>query len=179
MTAPSLRRIAKAGFAAAAATIAVLFIYAATQQAYRTAADDPQIQLADDAATALRAGAGVETVIPAGAVDLASGLGVFVIAYDSANRPLAGSGRLAGVLPTPPAGVLAAARTHGSHRVTWRPRPGVRVAAVLQRVNDGSGRVVLAARSLRDVEERTSRLLVMSALAWGGLMLASVLAVLL
>ena len=179
MTTPSLRRIAKAGFAAAAATIAVLYIYAAIQQTYRTAADDPQIQLADDAATALRAGAEVEAVIPAGAVDLATRLGVFVIVYDAANRPLAGSGRLAGVLPTPPAGVLAAARANGTHSVTWRPRPDVRVAAVLQRVDDGSGRVVLAARSLREVEERTSRLLVMSALAWGSLMLTSVLAVLL
>ena len=179
MTTPSLRRIAKAGFAAAAATITVLFIYAAVQQTYRTGGNDPQIQLAADAASALREGANVDVVIPTSVVDVGSGLGVFLIVYDSGNRPIAGSGRLAGVLPVPPAGVLAVARAARWHSVTWRPRPDVRVAAVLQRVDDGSGRVVLAARSLREVEERTSRLLVMSALAWGSLMLTSVLAVLL
>ena len=179
MNTPSLRRIFKALCAAAAATIAALFVYAGVQQTYRTGGDDPQLQLASDAAGALRAGVAVDSVIPTATVDVATALGVFVVAYDAANRPIAGSGRLEGVLPTPPPGVLALARLNGSHRVTWRPRPDVRLAAVVQRVDDGSGRVVLAARSLREVEERTSRLLVMTAMAWGALMLASVLAALL
>ncbi len=179
MNTPPLRKLLKAVLAAAAATIAVLYIHTGLQQTYRNAGDDPQLQLASDAASALRAGADVSTVLPAGTVDLATGLAPFVIAYDSANRPIAGTGRLEGILPTPPAGVLATARAAGSYRVTWRPRGGVRVAAVLQRVDDGSGRVVLAARSLRPVEERTSRLLVMTALAWGALLVTSVIAALL
>lgn len=179
MHTPPLRKIFKAMLAAAAATIAVVFIHAAVQQTYRNAGDDPQLQMAGDAANALRAGADAAGVIPAGVVDVATALGPFVIVYDSADHAIAGSGRLAGALPTPPAGVLALARANGSHRVTWRPLRGVRVAVVLQRVDDGSGRVVLAGRSLRSVEERTSRLLVMTALAWGALMVTSVLAALL
>lgn len=179
MNAPSIRKIFKAMLAAGAATIVTLFVYAAIQQTYRTGGNDPQIELADDAAAALRAGAGMERVMPAHAVDLATGLGTFVIVYDSADHPLAGSGRLDGVLPAPPHGVLAIARSGGWHSITWMPRRDVRVAAVLRRVDDGSGRVVLAARSLREVEERTSRLLVMTALAWGALMLTSVVAALL
>ena len=177
MNTSPLRKLLKAVLAAAAATIAVLYIHTGLHQTYRNAGDDPQLQLASDAASALRAD--VSTVLPAGTVDLATGLAPFVIAYDSANRPIAGTGRLEGILPTPPAGVLATARAAGSYRVTWRPRGGVRVAAVLQRVDDGSGRVVLAARSLRPVEERTSRLLVMTALAWGALLVTSVIAALL
>lgn len=179
MTTPSLRKISKAILAAAAATITASFIYASVQQTYRTGGNDPQIQLAADAVSALRAGTPAEAVLPAAPVDLSSGLGPFVIVYDSNDRPIAGSGHLAGALPVPPKGILAAARAEDWHSVTWMPRRDVRVAAVLQRVDDGSGRVVLAARSLREVEERTSRLLVMTALAWGALMLLSVLAALL
>jgi hypothetical protein len=83
------------------------------------------------------------------------------------------------VLPTPPDGVLEIARRQGANVVTWQPRPGVRIAAVFHDVNDGSGRVVLAGRSLREVEERESRLLVMSALAWGALLVTCVAAVVL
>ena len=63
--------------------------------------------------------------------------------------------------------------------VTIREHDSLSNAAVLQRVDDSSRRVVLAARSLRPVEERTSRLLVMTALAWGALLVTSVIAALL
>ena len=173
----SSRSVFRAIAAAAAATVATMFVYVAVQQTYRTAADDPQIQIAGDAAAALQAGADANRLVPAATVDLASSLAPFVIVFDAANRPVAGSGRLDGALPVPAAGVLDVARHDGGHRVTWMPRRGVRVATVLRAVGDG--RVVLAGRSLREVEERTSRLLLMAALAWGALLVTCVVAALL
>ena len=177
MPSPSLRSVFRAIAAAAAVTIAVAFVYAAVQQTYRCGADDPQLQLAADAAAALRAGAPVAAVVPAGTIDMAMSLAPIVIVYDAGDRPIAGSGRLGGVVPVPPHGVLERARREGANRVSWMPRRSVRMAAVLQRVDDSSGRVVMAARSLREVEEREARLGLMSALAWGALRGASVLAV--
>lgn len=169
-----LRIILRAIAAAAAATIATMFVYAAVQQTYRSGANDPQVQLAQDAAAHLRAGAPVAAVLPRDTVDLTFSLAPFVIVYDTADRPLAGTGRLGGALPVPPSGVLALARQRGWHSVSWQPRRDVRIAAVLRGVDDQSGRVVLAGRSLREVEERESRLLVMAVLAWGALLVTSV-----
>jgi hypothetical protein len=175
----SLRAFARGLAAAAAATIVVVFVYAAVQQAYRTAADDPQAQWAGDAAAALAHGAAAATVVPATTVDPSSSLAPFIVVVGGDGRALAGSCRIGGAVPVPPAGVLARARADGEYRVTWRPPGGVRVAAVLHRVDDGSGRVVVAGRSLREVEERTSRLLAMSALAWAALLVSAVAAALL
>ena len=176
MSVPAFRTFLRAVAAACAATVVSLFVHTAVQQTYRTGADDPQVQLASDAAEALRAGATPAAVVPADSVNLARALAPFVIVYDSADRPIAGSGRLGGAIPVPPPGVLAQARAAGSNHRTWQPRRGVRIASVLIRVDDASGRVVLAGRSLREVEERESRLLVMTALAWAALLIASVLA---
>jgi hypothetical protein len=154
-------------------------VYAAVQQVYRTAADDPQVQLAVDAARALAAGAAPSAVVPADEVDPRASLAVFVAVYDATDRPLAASVRLDGIVPVPPAGVLARARAAGEYRVSWAPRPGVRVAAVLHRVDDRSGRVVFAGRSLREVEEREARLLALTALAWAALLVTAVAAALL
>ena len=179
MSTPPLRTVLRSLAAAAAVTIATMYVYAAVQQTYRSGANDPQVQLAGDTAAALRAGVQPPVAIPPGTVDLTSSLASFVIVYDAANRPLAGSGSLEGSVPVPPAGVLALARQHGWHSITWMPRRRVRIAAVLRGVDDGSGRVVLAGRSLREVEERESRLLVMTALAWAGLLVTGIAATIL
>ncbi len=171
-----LRTILRAMAAAAAATVATMLVYAAVQQTYRSGANDPQVQLAQDAAAELRSGSSMSGVVPADTVDLTYSLAPFVIVYDAADHPLAGSGRLEGALPVPPPGVLALARNHGWHGVTWQPRRDVRIAAVLRGVGDASGRVVLAGRSLREVEQRESRLLLMCVLAWGALLLTCVAA---
>jgi len=172
----SLRTVFRAIAAAATATIAVMFVYAAVQQTYRSGANDPQVQLAGDAAAALSAGAPVPAVVASDPVDMGSSLAPFLIVYDSTDRAIAGSGRLNGALPAPPSGVLALARKGGWHSVTWQPSRNVRIAAVLRRADDASGRVVLAGRSMREVEERESRLLLMSVLVWGALLVTSILA---
>jgi hypothetical protein len=138
--------------------------YGLDQQDLRQGADDPQTQMAEDAAARLGAGAPVSAVVPrsTAVVDIASSLAPFVIVYDRNDRPLAATGVLDGTAPTPPQGVTASARDHEDH-VTWQPRSGVRIAAVLVAYNGGT---VLAGRSLRVAEQREDDALGVAAAGW-------------
>jgi hypothetical protein len=169
-----LPRRALAFFIPAAVVLAVAcgFAYVSAQQVLRLGANDPQVQLAEDAATALTAGARPESVVGPGSavagmagpgiVDAAVSLAPFVVVYDASDAPLASNARLDGALPAPPAGVLDAAVATGRNAVTWQPRPGVRIATVSV---PWSGGTVLAGRSLRVVEEREDLALLLAAAA--------------
>ena len=125
-------------------------VYIVAQQGLRAGADSPQLQLVEDAARALDAGAAPEAVTGPPTVDVANSLAPFVVVFDAQHHALAGSGRLDGALPTPPSGVLDHAAATGSpNRVTWQPRPGVRIATVTVA---WSGGTVMAGRSLGEVE---------------------------
>ena len=144
---------------AALSTGLILFIYLAVQQSYRHLADDPQMQLAEDTAAVLQTGQDPTAVVPTGQVDLAASLAPFVMVLSSSGAPLASSGELNNTTPTPPAGVLTYATAHGQNRFTWEPRSGVREAAIVVPYhNASSSGYVLAARSLREVENRESEL---------------------
>lgn len=145
-------------------TFAAGVAYGLDQQNLRSAANDPQIQLAEDAATRLDAGAAPATVVPSSGVpvDIARSLAPFVIVYDAGDTPLASSGRLDGAVPVPPQGVSASARV-AEDRVTWQPRAGVRIAAVVVAFHGGT---VLAGRSLRVVEQRADDALAVTAVLW-------------
>jgi hypothetical protein len=158
--------------AIAFATGIVLFGYVGIQQAHRTMANDPQIEIAEDAAAALRQGAAPAAVVPVRPVPLETSLAPFVIVVDRGNHPLAGNASLEGRIPVPPPGVLALARRNGEHTVTWQPRPGVRSATVLAAGPDGM--VVIAGRSLREVEHREQRLRVLALLTWLGAVTTSI-----
>ena len=134
------------------------------QQGIRTGANDPQEQLATDAAARLDRGAAPATVVGPILVDVARDLGPFVVVYDQAGSVLATDGRLDGLPPVVPAGVLVSARSTGRDAVTWQPRPGIRIATVT--IPWGGG-TVLAGRSLHLAEERTAAtgLLVVAGLA--------------
>jgi hypothetical protein len=136
-----------------------LLVYVTVQQTIRQGANDPQIQLANDAAAALARGT-QPGAAPVGLVDLRSSLAPFLVTYDESGRPAGGSGYLNGTLPTPPAGVLEFARMHGEHRVTWQPERSVRIAAVIVHVAATGGGFVLAGRRLDEIEAREHYLLV-------------------
>ena len=146
--------------AAVVATLAAGLVYAAVQQAQRADANDPQIQLAEDAAARLSAGAAPSDVVapaPGGSkVDLAASLAPFVVVYDASGAVLATNGQLDGHDPVIPAGVRQAAQQTGRDLVTWQPRAGVRIATVTL---PWSGGTVMSGRSLREVEDRESRTL--------------------
>ncbi len=152
---------------AALLTVAVGVVYGTQQQALRQGANDPQIQIAEDGAADLGRGAAPDAVAGQGTVDMAASLAPFTIVYDGQGRVLASSARLDGVTPSLPSGVLEYARAHGQDRLTWQPRPGVRIAAVVERAGDGA---VLSGRSLREVEARVDQLDMLCMAGWlGGL----------
>ena len=153
---------------AAALTGVFAFIYLTVQQDLRMGLNDPQIQMAEDAASALAAGQPVDALIPADApkVDMAKSLAPFLIIYDASGSPLASGALLNGQAPIPPAGVFDYVRQNGEDRVSWQPAADVRSAAVIVGVNGGQAGFVLAGRSMREVEIRENNLSHLVALGW-------------
>jgi hypothetical protein len=147
---------------AVATTVMAGLVYGTVQQSYRTGADDPQLQMAEDAAARLSTGARPEDVTAGPNVDIATSLAPFTIVYGARGSVLASTGSLFGQAPTPPKGVLQAAVDGGTNSITWEPQDGVREAIVVipWSAADGSG-TVLAGRSLRAVEEREAWLTLM------------------
>jgi hypothetical protein len=142
------------------------FSYLVIQQALRMGANDPQVQMAEDASVALAYSANVDQVVPAQKVDISNSLAPFLIVYDSTGKVMASSATLQGVTPVLPPGVLDYVRIHGEDRVTWQPAPGVRIAAVIAPVETqamGSPAFVLAGRSLRESEARADQFLQLTA----------------
>jgi hypothetical protein len=158
-------------------TALCLLVYATVQHSLRSGANDPQVQLAEDAVSALERRDALESVIPPGNVRIESSLAPFVIAFDSAGRPLAGSGSLRGTVPAPPRGVFDFVRANGADRVTWQPDRGVRIAAVVARVSGSPAAFVLAGRSLREVEEREAFARYAAAITWAAALGASLLVI--
>lgn len=141
-------------------------VYVTAQQILRMNANDPQIQIAQDTAAALKDGGVPDEVLPYEEVDIATSLSPYVVIFDDAGKAVAGSGTLHGDLPTMPPGVFENARRNGENRVTWQPEPGVRSATVITRYGGEEPGFVMAGRSLREVESRVNRLGQMIGLGW-------------
>ena len=139
-------------------------VYVEVQQDLRSGANDPQYQLAEDAAARLDGGAAPNSVVDsANPVDPAESLGTFLIVFDTSHAVVATSATLDGGSPAPPKAVLDAARPGSPSAVTWQPREGVRVAAVIVAWKGG---FVLAGRSLRRVEQQEWNAELVAGAAW-------------
>ncbi len=152
-------------------------VYGAGQQVLRWDANDPQIQMAEDAANALTNGQPLQSVVPAASIDIASSLAPYLVVFDDAGKPIASSGLLHGQSPALPSGIFDYVRQHGEDRITWQPEPGVRSATVISRVSGSRPGFVLAGRSLREVEQRESQLELIVGLGWLGTLFAALVAV--
>jgi len=141
-------------------------VYITVQQDMRIGANDPQIQMAEDAGALLSNGQTPESVVPSTKVDIAQSLASFMIVYDSSGKPLASSAQLDNSTPEVPRGVFDNVRKNGEDRLTWQPKPSVRVAAVITNYSGKNPGFVLAGRSLREVENRESLLTQQVGLAW-------------
>jgi hypothetical protein len=133
-------------------------VYAAVQLNFRSSLNDPQIQMAQDAADVLEQGAPAASLLPSVKVDITLSLAPFMTIYADDGSVLATSGVLNGKTPPLPDGVLDYVRTHGENRVSLEPEPGVRIAAVIVRVNGAQPGFVLVGRSMREVEARIAQL---------------------
>ncbi len=138
-------------------------IYIVEQQQYRTSANDPQIQIAEDVAAALDSGVDPATISSDQKMDMQKSISPFFIVYDSNSKVVASTVSLNNTTPVPPMGILNYARAHGENRITWQPQAGVRIASVVMPYKSG---FVLAGRSLRETEKRIDQLGSMVGLAW-------------
>ncbi len=158
MNMKSLRRAFISWIPLAIAIVGICgLIYLAVQQDDRQSLNDPQIQMAEDAAQAIANGGSVSTVVPSAAFDIGQSLAPYIIVYDESGHAVAYSGTLDGAVPVPPAGVFAYAQEHGSDRLTWEPKAGVRTAIDVERIPGNEG-FVLVGRNMREVESRESAL---------------------
>ncbi|HEY5901891.1 MAG TPA: hypothetical protein VIU39_05015 [Anaerolineales bacterium] len=148
--------------------------YAAVQQAYRQGANDPQIQMAEDAASALADGQAPADLMRASTVPVAKSLAPFMIIYDADGKVAASSAQLDGKTPSLPDGVLDSTRQLGENRITWQPRGGVRIASVIVSYPGG---YVLAGRNMREVEARESQTTLFAGLTWVLALLATLLVI--
>ncbi len=153
-------------------------IYATVQQNYRQSANDPQIQIAEDAVSFLSGGGQMQDIINVyPKVNFAESFAPFIVIYDAQGKVISSSGNMDGIVPTPPIGALYAA-LYGENRVTWQPRKDVRIAAVIVpsyntipnggTFENNGGKFILAGRNLREVEIREERLELMVAFGWIG-----------
>ena len=147
-----------------------LAMYATVQHALRSGANDPQLQMADDAVAQLEQGADAATIVGSRQVDMVRSLSPFLIVYDTNGEPVASAAQLSGHAPIPPLGVFRYATEHQRNVLTWQPQRGVRIAAVVQPYAGQHAGFVLAGRSLRVVEDREAATLRMVGLAWFGMM---------
>jgi hypothetical protein len=165
---------------AVAITALAGLVYLVAQQTYRQSANDPQIQLAEDAVAQLQAGAQPQTLVGSNKVDLARSLAPFLIIYDDTGSPIASSVQLNGQTPSPPSGVFTDARNSGEDRISWQPQEGVRSATIMTRFGGTHPGFVLSGRSLRETEKRVDQLAPLVGLGWlatlAGSLLISILA---
>ena len=148
-------------------------VYAAVQQDIRQGANDPQIQMAEDAAARLAGGESIQGVVPSEKVDISKSLVPYVIIFDSHGNPIASSAQLDGQTPTIPVGVFDSVRQNGEDRITWQPQTGVRSAIVVTQFTGSTSGFVVAGRSLREVEKREDGLMQILVASWVVMMLVT------
>lgn len=149
---------------AAAIVLMAGLLYATSQAVIRQGANDPQIQMARDAAARLAKGETPAAVAAPTGLDIATTLSPFLEVFDPTGKPMASGATLHGQLPLVPTGVFDHVRQSGEEHVTWQPEPGVRQATVIVAYGGSQPGFVMAARSLLEAENRTDANLKMIAL---------------
>ena len=151
------------------ATTLSALVYAVVQQSFRQSANDPQIQMAEDA------GAHAQSLVLTGTVDIRHSLSPYLVFYNDAGIPTGGNGILNGKFPSLPQGVFDYTRVAGEDRVTWQSEADVRSAIVVVRINGAQPGFVMAGRSLREVEWREDWLALEVGVAWIVLLIGTLL----
>lgn len=158
------------------ATCMALALYAIPQTVLRSGLNDPQNQMAGDLAGLLakKGMVPIANTAPEEQIDMAQSLAPFVIVYDEQGHPLASQATLHGTVPVLPQGVFDFVRQHGEERVSWQPvlgrENGVRIAAIVRRVDGPQHGFVLAGRNMREVEARIGHVQMLAGLTWLGML---------
>lgn len=164
-----------------------LFVYAMVQQVYRQSADDPQIQMAEDAADKLQNGATASNLIGNQMANVADNLSPFMIIYDQNGKVMASNAQLNGQIPQLPSSVFSDMQADkGSvpwkfgpadeRRFTWQPESNVRLATVVTQFGGKHSGFVLVGRNLREVERRIDSAMALTIAGTVGLLAATFVA---
>lgn len=154
-------------------------VYLGLQQNYRQSAYDPQIQMAEDignaSSTFVSAASSTQTQTK---INISQSLATFTMVFDDTGKLVSSTGILDDqqTMPTVPSGVFDYTRAHGEDRLSWEPKPGVRIATVVHRLKASDSGFVLVGRNMREVEMRELRLLIEVAIAGAAILIASLFA---
>ncbi len=162
-----MKRISFLNYLLAMAVITVILgvVYATVQQSYRTAANDPQIQIARDIDIKLQEKKTIDNFFE-DTIDIAQSLSIVAILYDANGKPIRSSGYLNGKMPQLPAGVFDYTKAHHEYAVTWQPQKSVRMAMVIISTNASPVGFVATGRSLQEVEVREHNLVTIVFIGW-------------
>jgi len=152
--------------AAAIITILTALIYATVQQAHRSGANDPQLQIARDISNKLKKGEGAGKWFEGDTIEISQSLSVFTALYNRQGEPELSTGVLNGKMPSLPKGVFGQAMRYGENVFTWQPQKGVRVAVVLKSLQSSAYSYIAVGRSLYEVEQREENLRWMAFISW-------------
>lgn len=155
----------------------LLFSYIAVQQSLRYSLNEPQLQIAQDAANQLSTGDKTpQSIIPTTSVDESRSLAPFVTIVDKNGSVLASSGKIGEVVPLPPLSAFSDAQKRTSTWFTWQHNNNtLRDAAVIVPFNGKTSGYVLVARSMSQTEELISRITVFAAWTLLGILLVPAL----
>lgn len=144
-------------------TISCIFgvVYLVVQQEIRQEANDPQVQRAEDVAMALDKNK--QFAFSQESIDITKSLAPFVMTFDANGNLRSSEATLNGASPKVPSGVFDYAKIHGEDRITWQPKTGVRIAAVIAPYSKG---YVLVGRNIREAEKREDKLLRQIIIGW-------------
>ncbi len=145
-----------------------LVIYISGQQIYRTNANDPQIQMADDASRFLnRGGKPSELLSQTSRVDLLTSLLPFIAIYDSTGKLIGTNAFFDSTPISIPATAITSAKEGKQNRITWQAKNGIRSALVVNYFTQGPvfGYVAVG-RALKEIENRISDLGKICFFAW-------------
>ncbi len=151
-------------------------VYVVAYQIIREGANDPQVQIARDSVPVLASGE-VPTFGPE-KMDLRTSLATFLAVYDKDGNPIESNAMLDGSLPKPDKAIFDVAKEKGEYRVTWQPVPEVLQALVVVPANNEAGQFIAVGRSLAEVQRRTNMIFIITAIAWGIMLLVSFLGIL-
>lgn len=149
-------------------TVTLGTTFGVAQQVVRQSANDPQIQLAEDWADQLTSDNDATHLSMGNFIDPNRSLATFGIVYDQAGN-IASSSVTAPTNFLQPDGVFGSVDQAPNKEVhfTWQPATGTRFAAVIKRVDAGGKTFyVLAARNLREVENRIDKIMWLTVGAW-------------
>jgi len=147
-------------------TVLCGLIYVSVQQSCRSAANDPQLQIATDLRPKIENNRSLTQSMANDSIDLSESLSVFATIYDKNGDPLQSTGFLNAQMPKMPKGVFDFTNKNQEDVFTWQPQSGVRMAMVVQKTSSPQIKFVAIGRSLKEVEKRESTLVTMVFVSW-------------